>query len=207
MGKRQEILINLLKTQSSKVNCAVISKPTVIDFKKSKCYNELLKIYRSLGGGQPEIPFNIGAYDCTIDGTIVELDEENHFNRYRLLTLQSDNYSSNSILVKDNYLSFCKAYESKCQARGGYWSSPSSEKQFGKSDEPGQFIKGGSSRWKQRAFYDLLKDHIPQLLGVPVKRISIYDSIDINESKISIDNVLKKGEKQYAPFIYKRIIG
>ena len=205
MGARQENLINLLKVTSDKVDCEVISKPTLEDYKRSIYYNELLSIYKALNGGQPEIPFNIGKYDCIINGTIVELDEENHFNRYRAITLQATIYKKKNVLNNESYLGYCKLFETKCQARGGYWQNDSSDRQFNNSDIAGSFQSKGSSRWKQRAFYDLLKDHIPFILDIPVKRISIYDTIEVNKIPYTINNILNKGDKAFAPAIFKTI--
>lgn len=206
MSKERETnLIELLKLQSKKADCSAVPKPQLIDYKSQQFYSELLSIYHKLNGTQKDIPFNIGNYDCVIDNTIVELDEENHFNRYRYITLEATIYKKNGVLNKERYSSYCKLYEDKCRKNGGFWCNDSSDRLFGQSDLPGIIGKHGSSRWKQRAFYDMLKDHIPLILNVPVKRISIYDEIIFDNKKLTIDNILKSGDKKFASVVYNKI--
>ena len=51
-----------------------------------------------------------GTWDLSFaDGLVVELDEELHFNRYRLTTLQS--VESMKLPWRDAYLDFCTRYE------------------------------------------------------------------------------------------------
>ena len=50
----------------------------------SELYFEIERIYKELGGTQEEPPLKFGAWDISTPKFIMELDEENHFNRYRL---------------------------------------------------------------------------------------------------------------------------
>lgn len=65
----------------------------------------------------------------------------------------------------------------------------SSEKLFVKSDDNGCLDGAGSSRWRQRAFYDFLRDVTGLIMEIPVIRLSIYQTFkgrkvyDIIESK------------------------
>lgn len=58
---------------------------------------------------------------------------------------------------------------------------------FGPSDAPKIFGQYGSARWKQRAFYDAIRDmcaiHVD---GISVARVSIYDQVD----GISLQDIL-----------------
>ena len=87
------------------------------------------------------------------------------------------------------YKQFCEQYESRCRKFGGYWKSDSSENLFMKSNDNGCLNGAGSSRWKQRAFYDFLRDVTGLIKGIPVIRLSIYQTFkgknvqDIIESK------------------------
>jgi hypothetical protein len=203
MGKRQDNLNGLLKQYC---NSAIKTwKPTLNEYKSSNYYPELKEIYYCLGGQKTDIPTNIGKYDAFIDNTLVELDEENHFNRYRSITLDSTIYKFSSTLNLEQYKTYCNTYEENCQMRGGYWSNTSSDKLFGNSSQPGRLDTKGSSRWKQRAFYDLLKDHIPVLLAIPVKRISIYDEIPYKGKVLTVDNILSKPKPEYSDILYKHI--
>ena len=50
----------------------------------------------------------------------------------------------------------------------------SSEKLFIKSNDNGCLNGTGSSRWRQRAFYDFLRDVTGLIKGIPVIRLSVY---------------------------------
>ena len=62
------------------------------------------------------------------------------------------------------------------------WSSDGSVKQFGVA-EPLKDLSGkGSPRWKQRAFYDFVKDLSPFLIEVKVVRVAVWDRLVAAES-------------------------
>ena len=143
--------------------------------KASSYYDEIVNVYHRLGGILTTIPAGVGRYDIDTPNFIIELDEENHFNRYRLSTLQSDVYNDNHNLDVELYKGYCKSYENKCRTYGKYVSSDSTNKQFGKSVVDGDLKDVNRTRWKQRAFYDYIKDITSLVIGVPIIRISIYE--------------------------------
>ena len=155
----------------------------------SELYFEVERIYKELGGTQEEPPLKFGAWDISTPKFIMELDEENHFNRYRLQTLNSNIYQMINGFRLDEYMRFCTLYEYSCRKHGGFWKNNSSEKLFVKSDDNGCLDGAGSSRWRQRAFYDFLRDVTGLIKGIPVIRLSIYQTFkgknvqDIIESK------------------------
>jgi len=65
----------------------------------------------------------------------------------------------------------------------------SSDRQFGQSGERYNLEGAGSSRWRQRAFYDYLKDVYSWVVNLPLIRISIYDEFE----GVSVDTLLSKG--------------
>ena len=152
-------------------------------------YSEVKSMYKELGGTQEDPPLTFGPWDISTPKFIIELDEENHFNRYRLKTLNSNIYQSIKGFPLEAYKQFCEQYESRCRKFGGYWKSDSSENLFMKSNDNGCLNGAGSSRWKQRAFYDFLRDITGVISGIPVIRLSIYQTFkckkvqDIIESK------------------------
>ena len=152
-------------------------------------YSEVKSMYKELGGTQEDPPLTFGPWDISTPEFIIELDEENHFNRSRLQTLNSNIYQSIKGFPLEAYKQFCKQYESRCRKFGGYWKSDSSENLFMKSNDNGCLNGAGSSRWKQRAFYDFLRDITGVISGIPVIRLSIYQTFkgkkvqDIIESK------------------------
>lgn len=109
---------------------------------------------------------------------LVELDEEQHFNRYRAQTLA---------VSEDLGLPWTSAYQSYSHAHerrllpgwgtGQRWTNPSAARFFGEPSPPGDFTGNGAPRWRQRAFYDAMKD---TLTGRRLARISVHDPINNN---------------------------
>jgi len=194
---------------TTNLNLGVVAKPDLDDIKKAGFLDEAISIYKGLGGILTDLPCRIGDWDFLIDGKVVELDEEAHFNRYRAMTLTSSIYKDNQYVDVEKYLSYCKDHEMDClkgRSFGGYWSNDSTEKQFGKSEPNGNLAGNGSPRWKQRALYDFIKDHVPFISGVPVLRISIYDVlIDENDKSISVNQILETLDQRNAHLLYERI--
>jgi len=155
----------------------------------SEFYSEVESMYKELGGILGEPPLTFGSWDISTPEFILELDEENHFNRYRLQTLNSNVYQMINGFRLDEYMRFCTLYESGCRKHRGFWKNNSSEKLFVKSDDNGCLDGAGSSRWRQRAFYDFLRDVTGLIMEIPVIRLSIYQTFkgrkvyDIIESK------------------------
>ena len=145
------------------------------ELQASGYYDDIVNVYHRLGGILTTIPSRVREYDIDTPNFIIELDEENHFNRYRLSTLQSDVYNDNHNLDVELYKGYCKSYENKCCTHGKYASSNSTNKQFGKSVVDGDLKDVNRTRWKQRAFYDYIKDITSLVIGVPIIRISIYE--------------------------------
>jgi len=86
----------------------------VIDFNlliQSKYYSEIIRVYRSLGGILSIAPSKPGKWDIITANFIIELDEENHFNRYREMTLRSSFYNQSNLFSISNYKSYCAQYE------------------------------------------------------------------------------------------------
>ena len=62
---------------------------------------------------------------------------------------------------------------------------------FGPAQQNGDLIGYGSPRWKQRAFYNYLKDISYLATNIPVVRLSIYDSIDYRGRKYALGDLLE----------------
>jgi hypothetical protein len=111
----------------------------------------------------------------------IELDEEQHFNRYRLATLSSRIYKSLPRFPLSFYQTYCLQQEPLCLLKAShskYWSTPSSVRSFGPASTSGTVTGSGSPRWKQRSFYDYLRDILPlACTNFRVVRLSIYDSV------------------------------
>lgn len=169
---------------------------------ESEYYDEVFRVYKELGGLLPEIPIRVGRYDIDTKDFIIELDEENHFNRYRLATLDSVIYQKNKNFDVFEYKTFCEKYEGKCCVYGKYWENSSTQKQFGMSHIDGDFGSNAPSRWKQRAFYDFIKDVTSIVCNVPIIRIPIYDLY----KGYTIESLIKGGyEKTLIAYIDERL--
>jgi hypothetical protein len=207
MGKREKIFKKLLSHHSKKIDDFIASKPTLGDIQKSETYKQFVDVYKKLGGVLETPPYKIGKYDIIVDGRIIELDEEAHFNRYRSITLEADVYREHKYFNVDNYKKYCPTKENKVRSYGKFWSTPSCEKQFGKANKNGNLNGNGSPRWKQRAFYDFIKDLIPTIFGIPLFRIAIYDELIDDHGKLhSVDEILKKEDIERFALIYNKII-
>ena len=136
---------------------------------------EVDRVYSDLGGLLPEAPFRFAKYDVDLEDFIIELDEQEHFNRFRLKTLESSIYKQFNNFNVVEYKSFCRKYEYHCRKHGGFWENASTKKQFSQSEIDGQ---QGATRWKQRAFYDFVKDAYSITTNVPIIRVSIYETVN-----------------------------
>jgi len=141
----------------------------------------VLDLYRALGGSAEEfVVFRPGVWDIVLtDGLIVELDEEQHFNRYRRATLEPD--WTDELPWASDYRRFCDEQEAAAlrkAKRGGYWASPSTERMFGPAASPGEFAGTGSPRWKQRALYDAMRDALAAAGEVRLARVAVWDDIE-----------------------------
>jgi hypothetical protein len=157
-------------------------------------HDELLALYRQLGGRIDVPTWRPGGWDLTFDGRLlVELDEQLHFNRYRALTLQSS--WSTDLPWTAAYRTYCTVHEARCLKDGcsqQRWTNPSCARNF--SGGPAGDLDAGAPRWKQRAFYDAMKDTLPTSgLALTFARVSIYDTVngelldDVLEERAHVD--------------------
>lgn len=164
----------------------------------SPFHEEISFVYKELGGRLSIYPTGFRGFDIKLKGFVVELDEEQHFNRYRHFTLLSQFYKSESV---KEYREYCSEFEENCLARaryGNYWRTDSTDKQFGPSELNGTLDGAGSSRWKQRAFYDYLRDVGAKMAGYQLVRISIYDRVD----RVRIGDILQNRKRD----LYNRVV-
>ena len=115
-----------------------------------------------------------------MDGVLIELDEELHFNRYRETTLQQP--WAAALPWTGPYFDLCRVREVECQRVGTWgrrWTNESSVRMFGEGARPGDLSSDtGAPRWKQRALYDAVKDVIAaQHENMRVARLSVYDEV------------------------------
>jgi hypothetical protein len=155
--------------------------------------------YRLLGGVLDRAPLRPGDWDLQFDRIPLELDEALHFNRYRALTLQSPIYTELPGFPLAEYRHFCVEHEAACIRAGSYlgkWTNESSVRQFGPAGSPGHLHGRGAPRWKQRAFYDFLKDAWSLVSSVRVARVAIWDVLETGRGTRTAQEVLRAPEPE-----------
>lgn len=195
MGQRQDNLSWLLANAGYPVELTARPWLRRQDIEATDLGSEVRRVYKQLGGVFDEgFPDKVGRWDIRVGAVFIELDEECHFNRYRPKTLESRIYSRlASRFPLSAYRSYCVRREAECLARakfGRLWSSPSSIKQFGPKSSEGDLTPPGSPRWKQRAFYDFLKDLSTIICDTCLARVSIWDSVPANGGNVLVNQVL-----------------
>lgn len=170
-------------------------------------------VYKNLGGGLPSASLNLRPWDMEFDGVAVELDEYLHFNRYRAFTLDSMAYSDLPSFPLEAYRKYCVEFESNCLDAGGYggkWSNSGCERQFGPASAPRVLDGNGAPRWKQRAFYDFVKDLSPLLIDVKVARVAIWDRISDGGAPRVVRDILSRptttSARALADFVQERAV-
>jgi len=188
MPIRQKRLQAIIETEYNVIR----EKPKKDLYRDSLNYDEYERIYRSLGGTLDVIPCGMREYDISTPYFNLELDEEQHYNRFRALTLTSSTvYDRIGNFPMLQYKALCREFEGTCRTDGKYGRSNSSNKQFQRDSlcEPG---REEMTRWKQRAFYDFLKDSLSLITRKPLIRISIYEEILYNTQSITIGAILDR---------------
>jgi hypothetical protein len=182
VGKIQDNLERLLRDARASISSGEIPYPRRSDIKSSKYVEEVERVYRELGGVKLAFPLRLGQWDLEVNNAAVELDEYLHFNRYRAQTLRSSAYQDLTSFPLALYKTYCKSCEERCRRAGSYgkkWTSDSSESQFGPGSDPGNLSGKGAPRLKQRAFYDFVKDLTPLVLGEPLVRVAVWDTVEV----------------------------
>ena len=141
---------------------------------------QVMVLYRRLEGRGESPKLRPGGWDLAFDSNLlVELDEELHFNRYRLMTL--DPGWAESLPWRNDYIGYCDDREVDCLSAGTWgqrWSNSSCEAMFGPADPPGILRSRGAPRWKQRALYDAVKDAFAlSSTEMRLARLAVYDRV------------------------------
>jgi hypothetical protein len=167
--------------------------PSASDVASSEHADAVETVYRQLGGVLPRVPVNLRPWDMEFSGLAIELDEYLHFNRYRGATLASPAYHALPAFPLEEYRAFCPRHEERCLRAGGYggkWSNTSCETQFGHASKPKDLSGYGAPRWKQRAFYDFVKDLSPVMIDVTVVRVAVWDEVVDSGRSRTVEEVL-----------------
>jgi len=189
---------------------------TFIETKKlkdSSAEEEIFSRYEQLGGILDWPDMRIYGYYYESSKFVMELDEQMHFNKYRLLTLRSSIYDRMPGIKADKYRIYCKKHEKECMKSGAspdQWSHVTAEKYFGSSESPGDLGLRGSAGWKYRAFCDFVKDIYAFHFKVKLLRVAIWDEILINKQLIKIGELLlnptEENKSHILKYLERRII-
>jgi len=190
--KMQDALEQLLSSAGT-VSHSTLRFPKVDEVAASDFRLEIEDVYRRLGGILPSLPLNLRSWDMEFDSIAIELDEYLHFNRYRGLTLKFPIYERLPHFPLESYNRYCLEHEGRCLAAGSFgarWTNKSTEAQFGLASQPRDLSGNGSPRWKQRAFYDFVKDISPLLIEVKVVRVAVWDVLEVGEQSTTVGEML-----------------
>ncbi|MCK4664063.1 MAG: hypothetical protein KAT68_14440 [Bacteroidales bacterium] len=197
MRVKQEKFKNIL-LKEAKLKSKPKPKPSKKDFLKSEYADELFRTYKKLGGIMDEFPSRFRGWDVELKNVVIELDDERHFNRYRIITLGSEIYKKLDFFPMEKYLKLCKEYESICLRAATWsekWTSYPSVDQYGEAGPEGELEGNGAPRWKQRAFYDLIRDTTQLMTDYKVIRIPIWDKIE----DAIVDDIITGKRKDLIP--------
>jgi hypothetical protein len=192
-GKRANALRSLLAGAGVTITTGTLPRPSLSELHRAGLEASVLHVYRALGGTQKQLRINPGGWDLEADGVAIELDEDLHFNRYRRLTLDSPLYERLSFDC-DLYHRLCDEYARDCLSAGQWgkrWTVDRAELEIGPAAAPGDFTGGGAPRWKQRAFYDFIKDTAPIVFGFKLSRMPIWEPITSDHATYSTGVLLE----------------
>lgn len=202
MGAREETLKRIMIPETT-VSSSYVPYPKYDGIVSANYAEEVMRVYQALGGILDRFPDNVGSWDIVLNGAVIELDEERHFNRYRRVTLDSSIYDESLGFDWSDYIRYCEQNEQQClkaASHGGYWTNDSCERQFGPPGSQGVLEGNGAPRWKQRAFYDFVKDLSPLVTRVQLIRVAIYERIKLPYADRSVADILdgQKPEEEAA---------
>ncbi len=178
-GKRATVLAGLLESAGLRARVGSQPAPRIEDFDPTIA-RHVLDTYRTLGGRLDHLALRPGTWDLNMNGVVIELDEELHFNRYRKTTLRNE--WAQALPWTAPYLELCQTREAECLKAGMWgkrWTNDSSSRMFGAGAPPGDLSgEAGAPRWKQRALYDAMKDAwAASAKSIGVARLSVYDNV------------------------------
>ncbi len=205
MSTKMQRAFEQLLSYAGKVSHKTMKSPKTEAVAKSDLKSEIECVYGKLDGILPSSPLNLRHWDMEFEQIAVELDEELHFNRYRGITLKSEIYTRLPKFPLDSYRHFCSDREDSCLRRsyGKYWTNPSCEGQFGPASSLKNLYGNGAPRWKQRAFYDFVKDLSPLLINVKVARVAVLDTVLVAESTKTVREILAAMIRQSVPTAFR----
>ncbi len=173
-------------------------------------YHEAInEVYKDLGGRDNWKEIAPRMFDIELRKHAIILDTDIDFNRYRTKTLRSEVYDKNNIST-EKIRRYNRTYEKEClkvASHGENWTNNFAEKHFGKSNDNGELNGEGSAKWKYMAFKNYLTDLTPLTKReYNYCRLSIYDTLMINEKLTPLKTLLLSNKESYNEYLEKYFI-
>ncbi|MBN3582223.1 hypothetical protein JYB64_07470 [Algoriphagus aestuarii] len=163
-------------------------------FLEGKGQNWLEEIYSDLGGINTSPLLRKLKFDFKINRTLIQYDDELHFNRYRLISLRSEFYTENNVPFLEAHKRLCRTFEKDCLKAGmqhRIWNGPPVAKHsFGESNDPGDFTGNGAVGWKLLAYNDAQMDIQTRIHGYKLIRFNPYETLMTGGSLKRLDQLL-----------------
>jgi hypothetical protein len=204
MSVKTKVLVNILEKNNLRHLSGSLPGLSSNTLRKSGFHEHVFEIFQELGG-RGEMPLNC-QIDAELEKSAVVLDEENAFNRYRLITLNSKIYGENKFFNTESYKRYCRQFESEClksASAADKWSNTYAESCFGKSSGNGDLSGEGSAAWKMKAFTDFITDLSSIINRFHLVRLSVYDNLLINKQLVKLNQILLSKSEVNEPYIWK----
>lgn len=178
----------------------------------SRFHEAIAEVYDDLGGTGDWKQIAPRDFDIELRNHAIVLDSDIDLNRYRTKTLRCEIYDKINLnaetLRRQN-----RTYEMEClkiASHGENWASGFAEQHFGKSTDNGVLTGDGSAQWKYIAFKNYLADLTPLInTEFTYHRISIYETLMINEKLTPLKTLLMSNREDYTTYLqkyFKRIL-
>jgi hypothetical protein len=158
-------------------------------------------------GGEGSLPLlEKLKFDFKIGRQLILLDDELHFNRYRLITLRSEIYQEMSFSFVGVYKRLGRTYEKEALKTGmqsRIWSGPPIARSlFGEASEPGDFSGNGATGWKLLAYNSMQTDLQTRIHGYRLIRLNPYETLMTGGSLKRLDQLLINPKEEQRAVIY-----
>ena len=162
---------------------------TVDDIEGAGLLPQLKEVARLLGV-KDTIPPEASPVGTEVNSIAIALDEEAHFNQYRLLTLNSSLYAEPLVCQLKRYKTYCQREMGKVSRQGR-----------GIQKDPPQCEFKGSYRQVQLALNDFMQDMLPLVHYVPLLRLSVFDPVSTPAGFRTLSSLMEKDDPKEYPLI------
>ncbi len=176
------------------------------ELKNTSGIKQLKEAYQELNGTKDIIDIRFNEKLMEFGRFSVILDNQLHFNKYRIITLRSLFYETTHSFSLTKYRNYCRKYEHECLKSGvsyPYWTNPDAEYHFGQSQVNGDLGLNGSSGWKFTALKDMALDLIARQRKIRLLRLSVWDELMIDKKLVRLNELLVNPDNNASEAILK----